>query len=76
MGIAKFIPCVLLMSSFYLSVGQSIHDRSEEYDFAEGFDHSKQKVEDSVRSVEFLNKVQEIERNVEDGIRDVTGIQK
>ena len=70
------------MSSFYLSAGQSIIDRIEEYDVVKGFNQMKQNVEDTVRSVEFLNKVQEIgrnvqgiEKNVEDGIRDITGIQ-
>merc|ERR1712215_515131 len=73
--IFKFIPYVLLMSSLYLSAGQSIYDRIEEYDVAEDFNQMKQKVEDTVRSVEFGNKVQEIERSVEDGIKDVTGVQ-
>ena len=78
----RFVSCILLMSSFYLSAGQSIIDRIEEYDVVKGFNQMKQKVEDTVRSVEFLNKVQEIgrnvqgiEKNVEDGIRDITGIQ-
>ena len=78
----RFVSCILLMSSFYLSAGQSIIDRIEEYDVVKGFNQMKQKVEDTVRSVEFLNKVQVIgrnvqgiEKNVEDGIRDITGIQ-
>merc|ERR1711915_239143 len=71
----RFISCIVLMSSFYLSAGQTIYDRPEEYDVAMDFNQMNQKVEDTVRSVDFLNKVQEIERNVEDGIRNATGVQ-